>query len=166
MTVPTFFELSLKCGRLLKSSRHTFSFFMTLKFSRVQAGEYQVNEGSKIIGYIMKKSSSKWVLYKCSNPSMLGNPIAVKKTLKELKLEAEAFLTGTSNVASFPVRTVEEDSLVRTPNYDDQKFELMREMLNRNYVINLNEYKQTEDGLEEVSKSFGQFLTEEEIAAL
>ena len=137
---------------------------MTLKFSRIQAGEYQVNENSKMVGYVKKKSSAKWVLYKCSNPSLLGSPLAVKKTLKELKAEAELLIQNGPKVASEPVRTPEEDNLIQTPDYDAQKYELMREMLNKDYVINLNEYKQTEEGLEEVQ--YSQFLTEEEIASL
>lgn len=134
---------------------------MTLKFSRIQAGEYQINEGSKIVGYIQKKSNSKWTLYKCSNPSMLGNPIAVQKTLKELKVDAETLITSSQSNAS--VKSVKE---VKTSTIDKDKFDLMREMLDRDYVINLNEYEQTENGLEEVSTPFSRFLTEEEIAAL
>ena len=134
---------------------------MTLKFSRIQAGEYQINEGSKIVGYIQKKSNSKWTLYKCSNPSMLGNPIAVQKTLKELKVDAETLITSSQSNAS--VKPVKE---TKTSSMDEDKFDIMREMLNQNYVIDLNEYKQTKDGLEEVPNSFNHFLSEEEIAAL
>lgn len=140
---------------------------MTLKFSRIQAGEYQINEGSKMVGYIQKKSSAKWILYKCSNPSMLGNPISVKKTLKELKVEAENMIAqGQSSSVNTNERTVEQDSLIRnSSSYEDKKFELMREMLNNDYVIKLNEYQQTDDGLEEVEVPYGQFLSEDEIAA-
>lgn len=140
----------------------TSLFVMILKFSRIQAGEYQVNEGSKMVGYIQKKSS-KWIFYKCNNPSVLGNPLAVEKTLKELKIKAQDILTlGVSIDSSAASGVSEKESKIQA---DDKKFELMREMLNNNYVIDLNEYEQTEDGLDEVTP-FSRFLTEEEIAAL
>jgi hypothetical protein len=42
----------------------------------------------------------------------------------------------------------------------------MKEMLENDYVIDLNEYKQTEDTLEPVKQYQPRFLTEEEIMAL
>jgi hypothetical protein len=130
-----------------------------LNFPREQAGQYNVLDGVKLVGCILKKSSSKWILYKCSNPSMLGNPIAVKKTLKELKVEAEKLISSTS------VNTTEVNP---TPNedFEARKFEMMREMLNRDYVIKLNEYQHTEEGLEEVQPTSGSTDTVELVEAL
>lgn len=117
-----------------------------LKFDRVQAGEYQILDGVKMVGYIQKKSSSKWILYKCTNPSLLGNPLAVKKTLKELKIEAEKLIGSTSVTEAVTVKSPEPSQ----EELEARKIEIMREMLARDYVIDLSQYKQTEEGLEEV----------------
>ena len=146
----------------------TQSFIMALTFPRIQAGEYQINDGHKPVGYILKKSSSKWIMYKCSNPSMLGNPISVKKTLKDLKLDAECMI-GSSPAPSVEMNedSLELDSLlkdVKAQNPD--KYEMMKGMLETDYVIDLNEYRQTEDGLEAVKQPFSEFLTPEQIESL
>ena len=137
---------------------------MTLKFDRVQAGEYQVNDGSKMVGYIKKQNSAKWVLYKATNPSLLGNPIAVDKTLKALKVKAEQ-LIGSSDA------NVQQnlDALIKDVQAKDEaKKQDLRDMLKRTeeLTINLAEYKMTEDGLEEIVKPYGEILTDEQIAAL
>ena len=146
----------------------TQSFIMALTFPRIQAGEYQINDGHKPVGYIIKKSNSKWIMYKCSNPSMLGNPISVKKTLKDLKLDAECMI-GSSPAPSVAINedSIELDALlkdVKAQNPD--KYKMMKEMLETDYVINLNEYRQTEDGLEAVKQPFSEFLTPEQIESL
>ena len=150
---------------ILKSSKAVLLFFiMTLKFDRVQAGEYQVNDGSKMVGYIKKQNSAKWVLYKATNPSLLGNPIAVDKTLKALKVKAEQ-LIGSSDA------NVQQnlDALIKDVQAKDEaKKQDLRDMLKRTeeLTINLAEYKMTEDGLEEIVKPYGEILTDEQIAAL
>jgi hypothetical protein len=141
---------------------------MTLTFPRIQAGEYQINDGHKMLGYIIKKSASKWLMYKCSNASMLGNPISVKKTLRDIKLDAGCMIGSMpAPVVEVDENSVELDSLlkdVRTEQPD--KYAMMKEMLETDYVIKLNEYELTEDGLEEVEAPFSNFLTPEEAAAL
>lgn len=151
---------------------HQTPFFMTLKYSRIQAGEYQINDGTKMVGYIQKKSS-KWILYKCTNPSVLGNPIAVKKTLKELKVEAEALIDSS---APSSAEVTQKPLTAKTPKsvapirdmktYDPEKYEMMKEMLDRDYVIDISKYKHVDDGLEEIDLDECDFLTEEELAAL
>lgn len=146
---------------------------MTLKFSRVQAGEYQINEGTKMVGYIQKKSSSKWLLYKCSNPSVLGNPLAVEKTLKELKVQAEALI---ASGVSASAEATQKPLTAKAPKgaapsrdmktYDPEKYEMMKEMIERDYVIDISKYKHVDDGLEEIDLDECDFLTEEELAAL
>lgn len=146
---------------------------MALKFSRVQAGEYQINEGTKMVGYVQKKGSSKWILYKCSNPSVLGNPLAVKKTLKELKVEAEDLI---ASGVSASAEATQKPLTVKTPKgaapsrdmktYDPEKYEMMKEMLERDYVIDISKYKHVDDGLEEIDLDECDFLTEGELAAL
>lgn len=131
---------------------------MTLSFLRVQAGEYQINDNHKIVGYVIKKSQSKWTLYKCSNASTLGNPISVKKSLKEIKLDAGCMIPITSHVDE--EENEEED--LKQPD----KFELMREMLQRDYVIKLNEYRHTEDDLEDVNEPPSESICPEEQTAL
>lgn len=146
---------------------------MTLKFSRVQAGEYQINEGTKMVGYVQKKGSSKWILYKCSNPSVLGNPLAVKKTLKELKVEAEALIASGVPVPTeapqkpLRVKSAKDAGLIRDMrSYDEDKYEMMKEMLDRDYVIDISKYKHVDDGLVEIDLDECDFLTEEELATL
>ena len=132
---------------------------MTLSFLRVQAGEYQINDNHKIVGYVIKKSQSKWTLYKCSNASTLGNPISVKKSLKEIKLDAGCMIPITPHVEE------EENEEEDCPKQPD-KFELMREMLKRDYVIKLNEYRPTEDDLEDVNEPPSESIYPEEQTAL
>ena len=146
----------------------TASFIMALTFPRIQAGEYQINDGHRMVGYIKKQNASKWILFKAQNPAMLGNPISVKKTLKDLKLDAECMI-GSSPAPSVAINedSIELDSLlkdVKAQNPD--KYEMMKEMLETDYVIDLNEYRQTEDGLEQGKQPFSEFLTPEEAAAL
>jgi hypothetical protein len=129
-----------------------------LNFERVQAGEYQVNDGPKMVGYVRKQNSAKWILYKCSNPSMLGNPIAVSKTLKALKVEAETLIPSTYvEPVKAPKAAGSVDKYIKPvapkSEAEERKFEIMREMLERDYVIDLTEYKQTEEGLEEIEVS-------------
>jgi hypothetical protein len=130
---------------------------MALSFLRIQAGEYQINYNHKMVGYVIKKSQSKWTLYKCSNASSLGNPISVKKSLKEIKLDAGCMIPITPHV--------EENDEEECPKQPD-KFELMREMLKRDYVIKLNEYRLTEDGLEDVNEPLRESIYPEEQTAL
>lgn len=129
-----------------------------LSFERVQAGEYRVNDGHKLVGMVMKKNSAKWILYKCSNPSLLGNPIAVSKTLKALKVEAETLIPSTHVEPVKPPKAAGSVDKYIKPvapksEEEERKFEIMREMLERDYVIDLTEYKQTEEGLEEIEVS-------------
>lgn len=131
---------------------------MALSFLRIQAGEYQINDNNKIVGYVIKKSQSKWTLYKCSNASTLGNPISVKKSLKEIKLDAGCMIPITPHVE-------EEENEEEYPKQPD-KFELMREMLKRDYVIKLNEYRLTEDGLEDVNEPLSESIYPEEQTSL
>jgi len=141
---------------------------MTLTFPRIQAGEYQINDGHKMLGYIIKKSASKWLMYKCSNASMLGNPISVKKTLKEIKLDAGCMIgSSPAPVVELDENSAELDSLLKdVMSEQPDKYAIMKEMLETDYVIKLNEYELTEDGLEEVKAPFSNFLTPEEAAAL
>lgn len=139
---------------------------MALKFDRIQAGEYQVNDGPVMVGYVQKKNSAKWILYKCNNPSLLGNPIAVEKTLKSLKQKAEELIESTY-VAPVKQTEMNVDKYIRkNHNQEDEKFKLMREMLENNYVINLNEYAQTEDGLVDCPVSLYADLADEEVVML
>lgn len=141
---------------------------MALTFPRIQAGEYQINDGHKMVGYIIKKSASKWIMYKCSNASMLGNPISVKKTLKEIKLDAGCMIGSTPTpVVELDENSPELDSLLKDMMSEQpDKYAIMKEMLETDYIIKLNEYELTEDGLEEVKAPFSDFLTPEEALTL
>lgn len=168
-TVPLVELSRIKRAILFKSSSGTLHFFiMVLKFDRIQAGEYQIIDGVKTVGYIIKKSSAKWILYKCNNPSLLGKPISVKKTLKELKIEAENLIQSVGVEVS--ENSAELDNLIKSVQTNSEKevdkFKLMGEMLEKDYVINLNEYRQTEEGLEEVKHSYGSIPTEELVNSL
>lgn len=132
---------------------------MPLTFDRVQAGEYQINDGPKMIGYIRKQNASKWLMYKGTNPSLLGSPISVKKTLKELKVEANNTFESTYVKPKPKLETLIQD----VNEVNTEKMKLMGEMLKRNYVININEYVQTENGLEAVSSELGEVSIDEEV---
>jgi hypothetical protein len=141
---------------------------VTLSFQRQQAGEYNVLENGKAFAYIQKAKSSKWITYFCTNPAMKGKPQKVSKTLKESKAFCESYV-GSSPAPSVAINedSLELDTLlkdVKAQNPD--KYEMMKEMLETDYVIDLNEYRQTEDGLEQVKQPFSDFLTPEEAAAL
>lgn len=140
-------------------------FIMTLKFDRIQAGEYQINDGPNMVGYVRKQNASKWVMYKCSNPSLLGNPIAVKKTLKELKAEAET-LIGSTYVEPVKAPSAARSTGRATVKMDPEKRRMMQEMIDNSYVISLKEYKHTEDGLVEFPSKITEKSTEEELMAL
>lgn len=126
---------------------------MPLKFDRVQAGEYQINDGPNMVGYIQKKNSAKWILYKCTNPALRGNPLSVSKTLKELKVEAEKII-GSTYVSPVKQNELKVDKSSRKVDNlsQEERTQIMQEMLNRNYVIDLKEYKQTEEGLVDVEE--------------
>lgn len=134
---------------------------MALSFDRIQAGEYQINDGPKMVGYVRKQNASKWIMYKCSNPSMLGNPIAVQKTLKALKVEAET-LIGSTYVAPVKAAPAPKSTAKMTAKMDPEKYEMMKEMMERDYVIDLKEYEQTENGLEEVSPTVAELSAQED----
>lgn len=147
---------------------------MTLKFSREQAGAYNVIENNKMVGYIEKANASKWITYFCSNPSLKGKPQNVAKTLKDSKAFCERYFES-NDAPKVTEDSPELDNLlnnVRKSSNPDVK-DLMREMLNKNYVIDL-----TADDIdvESVDLSdiidlgedapFSHFLTEEEALAL
>lgn len=137
-------------------------YIMTLEFPRIEAGRYSVNDGRKMVGYIEKQSSAKWILYVCSNVAMKGKPMAVKKTLKELK-EVAIGMIPSNGVVVNPEPQLDLDSLIRSVR-NDEKTEMMREMLERGNV-ELHQYEVYGDELKEV-EPFSEFLTEEQMAAL
>ena len=141
---------------------------MSLSFQRQQAGEYNVLENGKAFAYIQKAKSSKWITYFCTNPAMKGKPQKVSKTLKESKAFCESYIGSTpAPVVEIDENSSELDSLLKdVMSEQPDKYEMMKEMLETNYVIDLNEYQLTEDGLEEVDCAFSNFLTPEEAAAL
>lgn len=138
---------------------------MTLTFPRIQAGEYQVNSNKKMVGYIKKQNASKWIMYRATNPSMLGNPIAVKKTLRDLKIEAEQLFSNSSVEVEIDENSLDLDNLIASVQESD-KMKIMREMLADNKMISLTEYSVTPDGIEEFDAPFTKFLSEEELMSL
>jgi hypothetical protein len=99
---------------------------------------------------------------------MLGNPISVKKTLKEIKLDAGCMIGSTPTpVVELDENSPELDSLLKDMMSEQpDKYAMMKEMLETDYVIKLNEYDLTENGLEEVKAPFSDFLTPEEALTL
>lgn len=149
---------------------------MTLKFEKMEAGMYRIASGSSMIGFIKKQSAAKWVMYKCSNLSMLGNPVAVKKTLKEVKVEAENIFTEVQNKETqlnINEDSQELDNLVKEIQSAPSNQDLMKEMLERGNQIEWNVYDQegeevaADDFLVDVDDvAFKEFLTEDEVALL
>lgn len=143
---------------------------MSLSFQRQQAGEYNVLDNGKAVAYIQKANSSKWITYFCTNPAIKGKPQYVAKTLKESKAFCESSI-GSANVETSgcaPVKAAPapKSTAKMTAKMDPEKRKAMEEMMARDYVINLNEYKQTENGLERVSTLITENSTEEELMAL
>jgi hypothetical protein len=104
---------------------------MTLKFDRIQAGEYQINHGPKMVGYVRKANASKWLMYKATNPSVLGNPIKVGKTLKSLKEEVEQLIFGGAAPAVAEAPKAVENVSTRAVKMTPEKRALMEDMLIR-----------------------------------
>ena len=134
---------------------------MSLKFEMVVAGQYNINQNNKMIGLIKKQNASKWVMYKATNASVPGKPISVAKTLKALKIEAETLFVSTDNMSSqdfldYSVKTVQ--------NAKSERYNLMKEMLEKDTVIKFDEYTIDLDDYEVASEP--NFLTAEQIAYL
>lgn len=107
---------------------------MTLSFQRQQAGEYNITDNGKYLGLILKQSSSKWIVYFCSNPATKGNPKHVAKTLKDCKAFCETHFSNSST--EVPEDNTNQTETNTSTNPDVK--ELMREMLKRGNVLNLN----------------------------
>lgn len=133
---------------------------MSLKFEMVVAGQYNVNQNNKMIGLIKKENASKWVMYKATNASVLGKPVAVAKTLKALKTEAETVFVSTDTNYQGNL-----DSSIKTvQDVKSERYNLMKEMLERDTVIKFDEYTIDLDDYEVASEP--EFLTAEQIAYL
>ena len=135
---------------------------MSLKFEMVVAGQYNVNQNNKMVGLIKKQTASKWIMYKATNASVLGKPVAVAKTLKALKVEAEALFVATDNQEEVQGNLDNLIKNVQTTNPD--KYDMMKEMLERDTVIKFDEYTIDLDDYEVDSEP--EFLTAEQIAYL
>lgn len=147
---------------------------MTLKFAREQAGEYNVIENGKMIGFIQKSTASKWITYFCSNPSQKGKPQNVSKTLKESKTFCERYFeSNDAPTQEITENSNELDNLLNEVRTGPDKMELMREMLNNPKTV---EFGFDDVDVESMDLSdivdlgddvpFSHFLTEEEAMAL
>jgi hypothetical protein len=135
---------------------------MSLKFEMVVAGQYNINQNNKMIGLIKKQNASKWVMYKATNASVLGKPVAVAKTLKALKVEAESLFVSTDSQEEVQGNL---DNLIKTvQDAKSERYDLMKEMLERDTVIKFDEYTIDLDDYEVDSEP--KFLTAEQIAYL
>lgn len=112
---------------------------MTLKFAREQAGEYNVLEDGKMVGYIQKANASKWIVYFCTNPSVKGKPQNVAKTLKDSKTFCERYFeSNDAPTQEITENSSELDNLLNDVRTGPDKMELMREMLNNPKTIDFN----------------------------
>lgn len=149
---------------------------MTLKFEKMEAGMYRVASGSAMVGFIKKQSAAKWIMYKCSNLSILGNPVVVRKTLKEVKVEAESIFSNVEvkeQQIEIDESSQELDNLIKEIQTGPTKEELMKEMLERGNRIEWNTYDsegeqliQDDTLVDDEDVAFKEFLTEEEVAFL
>ena len=135
---------------------------MSLKFEMVVAGQYNVNQNNKMIGLIKKENASKWVMYKATNASVLGKPVAVAKTLKALKIEAETVFVSTDNQKE--VQGNLDSSIKTVQDAKSERYDLMKEMLERDTVIKFEDYTIDFDDYEVQSEP--EFLTPEQVAYL
>jgi hypothetical protein len=133
---------------------------MSLKFEMVVAGQYNVNQNNKMIGLIKKENASKWIMYKATNASVLGKPVAVAKTLKALKIEAETLFVSTDTNYQGNL-----DSSIKTAqDAKSERYNMMKEMLERDTVIKFEDYTIDFDDYEVQSEP--EFLTPEQVAYL
>ena len=133
---------------------------MSLKFEMVVAGQYNVNQNNKMVGLIKKENASKWIMYKATNASVLGKPVAVAKTLKALKIEAETLFVSTDTNYQGNL-----DSSIKTvQDAKSERYGLMKEMLERDTVIKFEDYTIDFDDYEVQSEP--EFLTPEQVAYL
>ena len=147
---------------------------MALKFAREQAGEYNVIEGIKMVGFIQKSNASKWVVYICTNPATKGKPQNVAKTLKDSKVFCERYFEGNDvSVPQVNENSAELDNLLNDVRTGPSRKDLMREMLNNPKTIdfNFNDVDVESMDLSDIidlgdDVPFSHFLTEEEAMAL
>lgn len=133
---------------------------MTVKFEKIEAGQYRIVQNTKMIGFVRKQSASKWVMYKCTNLSVLGNPVLVKKTLKEIKAESENIFNE-SNLNEMDEHSSELDDLLNQIKSGPDKFDLMKEMLKNETKIEINQYD-----FEGNQIPFSEFLNEDAVMVL
>jgi hypothetical protein len=145
---------------------------MTVKFVREQAGEYNVVEDGKMVGYIQKANASKWIAYFCTNPSTKGSPQNVSKTLKESKTFCERYFEG-NNVPQKQISedSVDLDNLLNSVRNTPSTKDLMREMLNNPKTISFDDVDVETLDLSDIvdlgeDEFTHHFLTEEEALTL
>ena len=147
---------------------------MALKFAREQAGEYNVIENGKMVGFIQKANASKWVTYFCSNPSQKGKPQNVAKTLKESKTFCERYFeSNDSSNKEISENSADLDNLINNVRSGPDKMDLMREMLNSPNTVSFgfDDIDVESMDLSDIvdlgdDVPFSHFLTEEEALAL
>ena len=139
---------------------YSLTFIMTLSFGRIEAGQYGITCGSKLVGYVKKQSSTKWILYKCSNLSMLGNPLAVKKTLTQVKAIADTFFV--QELADADVRQLELND--KKEKAEEKKKTVMREMLERGNIH--PEWKIDSIDIDDDNLPFNKFVEETDLVTL
>lgn len=145
---------------------------MTLKFVREQAGEYNVVEDGKMVGYIQKANASKWITYFCSNPSVKGKPQNVAKTLKDSKAYCENyFMHNDAPKVEVNEDSPELDNLLNDVRKAPDKAELMREMLKNPKTISLDDVDVDSTDLSDIidlgdDVPFAHFLNEQEALAI
>jgi hypothetical protein len=143
---------------------------MALKFAREQAGEYNVSENGKMVAYIQKSTSTKWITYFCSNPAVKGKPQNVSKTLKDSKAFCERYFE--SNDAPTVANSEDNlDALIKNVRSTPSRKEMMREMLDNPKTISFDDIDIESVDLSDIidlgDDTFThQFLSEEEAMAL
>jgi hypothetical protein len=145
---------------------------MTVKFVREQAGEYNVVEDGKMVGFIQKATASKWITYFCNNPSVKGKPQNVSKTLKESKTFCERYFeSNDAPKQQITEDSAELDSLLNNVRNTPSTKDLMKEMLDNPKTISFDDVEVDDLDLSDIvdlgeDQFTYNFLTEEEALAL
>lgn len=136
---------------------------MSLDFPRIEAGRYSILQNKKMVGYIEKKTSSKWIVYVCENVATKGAPRAVEKTLKDCKAAAVNLITSVEIDES----SQELDNLINSVQTDqEERFQRMMEMEER-HQLQIREYWMNhKSGKVKEVEPFSEFLTEDQVSAL
>lgn len=102
---------------------------MSLTFSRVSAGLYEIQRNSNTVGFIRKVNASKWMVV-----DVADTPQHVSKTLKDAKYAAQNYIIFDNDaVVDKQAKDDYNHSVADEDNTVNKSLEIQREMLEKLY---------------------------------